>query len=324
MASNADHVDQIVAEWRRACPSVDPAPIGVTGRITRIALYTHRDAGLHLQPYRLTRSGFDVLAALDQHPSHRLSPTSLARGQRMSSAGITGLIDQLAALGLVARSTEAQDRRRVAITLTPRGSGLIRIAAGGWRINEDRLSRQLGARATSRLDGLLGRLLAKIDSGSDEPVDGTNRRITRMAQHINAEAEVVFGRFGLSHGGFQVLASLYRAGPPYRRSPSGVARGLMLSGAGLTARMDQLERGGLLGRERDLGDRRAVIVELTPAGRRLVRTAFPEFVGSHARLLDLALSPSEQGLLAELLRAVLRHFEPTRAPRAHPADSDVF
>jgi len=130
-----------------------------------------------------------------------------------------------------------------------------------------------------------------------------------IALHINTEAEAVFSRFGVTHGGFQVLASLYRAGPPYRRSPSRVARGLMLSGAGLSGRMDQLERIGLLKRSRDRDDRRAVVVELTPAGRRLVRAAFPVFVASHAQLLSGALEPEQQSALRVLLRTVLLQLE---------------
>src|SRR5882762_4635253 len=97
-----DHVDEILSEWRRVLPIVDAGPIGITGRVTRIALYAERNADDHLEPYRLTPSGFEVLLALHASAAHQLSPTFLARGQRMSSAGITGLVDQLVALGLAA------------------------------------------------------------------------------------------------------------------------------------------------------------------------------------------------------------------------------
>jgi DNA-binding MarR family transcriptional regulator len=94
-----------------------------------------------------------------------------------------------------------------------------------------------------------------------------------------------------------------------------VARGLMLSGSGLTGRMDQLERLGLLQRNRDRADRRAVIVELTPAGRRLVRAAFPVFVVSHARLLRQALEPEQQAALGRLLRTILQQVESAEPAR---------
>lgn len=306
---DADHVDDILHEWRRAYPAVDASPIGITGRVTRIALYTERDDEDHLEPYRLTRSGFEVLVALRSSPAHRLSPTLLARGQRMSSAGITGLVDQLAAMGLVTRSPEPHDRRRVLLTLTRRGSEIVALAGAGWRANQMRLERTVGMDSVRFLDQALGQLLAIVEPGSNGSLDGTSWRLTRMAQYINTDAEVIFQRFGITHGSFQVLASLYRAGPPYRRSPSRVARGLMLSGAGLTGRMDQLERLGMLHRHRGRDDRRAVVVQLTPAGRRLVRASFPEFMASHRRLLDRALAPDQQAALSPLLRAVLRQFE---------------
>jgi DNA-binding MarR family transcriptional regulator len=310
-----DHVDEILSEWRRAYPSVDASPIGVTGRVTRIALYTERNADDHLERYRLTPSGFEVLLALHASPAHRLSPTLLAKVRQMSSAGITGLVDQLVTLGLAARSRERHDRRRIQVSLTRQGSEMVAIAGAGWRRNQQRLVRSLGADSVRALDQLLGRLVGAVEPGANGSHDGTSRAMARVALHINTDAEAVFSPFGVTHASFQVLASLYRAGPPYRRSPSRVARGLMLSGAGLTGRMDQLERLGLLLRNRDRDDRRAVIVELTPAGRRLVRSAFPVFVASHARLLRQALEPEEQAALGRLLRTILQQIESAEPPR---------
>ncbi len=304
-----DHVDDILSEWQRAYPIVDASPIGITGRVTRIALYTERSADDHLAWYRLTPSEFEVLLALRASAAQQLSPTHLARGQRMSSAGITGLVDQLVTFGLASRSREPQDRRRVRVSLTSQGSELVATAGAGWRRNQQRLARSLEADSVRSLNRLLGRLVTALDSGFNGSMDGTSRRMATIALHINTEAEAIFSRFGVTHGGFQVLASLYRAGPPYRRSPSRVARGLMLSGAGLSGRMDQLEHIGLLKRNRDRDDRRAVVVELTPAGRRLVRAAFPVFVASHAQLLSRALEPEQQSALGELLRTVLLQFE---------------
>jgi DNA-binding MarR family transcriptional regulator len=310
----SDHVDDILSEWRRVYPSVDATPIAITGRVTRIALYAEREADDHLERYRLTPSGFEVLLALDKSAAHQLSPTLLAKVQQMSSAGITGLVDQLVTLGLAARSRERYDRRRVQVSLTRQGSEMVALAGAGWRRNQQRLIRSLGADSVRSLDQLLGRLVAAIDPGFKGVEDGTNRKMARIALHINTDAEATFSRFGVTHAGFQVLASLYRAGPPYRRSPSRVARGLMLSGAGLTGRMDQLERIGLLQRNRDRDDRRAVVVELTAAGRRLVRAAFPVFVASHARLVGQGLEPEERAALSELLRTVLRQVELSEPP----------
>jgi DNA-binding MarR family transcriptional regulator len=310
-----DHVDQIVREWRRGCPAVDPEPIGVTGRITRIALHSGRDAERQLRHFRITQSGFDALSALRAAPGRRLSPTMLARGQQMSSAGMTRLVDELVSLDLVSRSPEPFDRRGVLVSMTRRGSETVTAAAGVWRRQRERITRALGDNSVDLLDRLL-EALTIVDAGALNGSRGeTTRLLSRIALRINTDAEALFSAFGISHGGFQVLASIYRAGPPFRRSPSQIARGLMLSAAGMSGRLDQLERIGLLKRHRDLYDRRAVIVELSPPGRVLVPKVFPTFVSTQAQLLNKALPSAEQAMLAGLLRSVLIEFEASERPR---------
>jgi DNA-binding MarR family transcriptional regulator len=310
-----DHVDQIVDEWRRGCPAVDPDPIGVTGRVTRIVLHSERDAARQLRHFRITQSGFDALNALRGAPGRQLSPTMLAREQQMSSAGMTRLVDDLVSLGLVSRSPEPFDRRGVLVSLTRRGAETVTAAAGVWRRQRERIARAIGDNRADLLDRLLEPLII-VDGGALNGCRGqTTRLLSRIALRINNDAEAIFCGFGISHGGFQVLASIYRAGPPFRRSPSQIARGLMLSAAGMSERLDQLEGIGLLKRHRDLHDRRAVVVELNPPGRGLVHKVFPLFVSTQARLLNKALPSGDQAMLAGLLRSVLIEFETSDRPR---------
>jgi DNA-binding MarR family transcriptional regulator len=310
-----DHVDLILREWRRATPVIDPSPIAVTGRLTRLALFSERDAQPDLRQLRITPSGFNALNALRVASAHQLSPTVLARIQGMSSAGMTGLVDDLEAAGLVSRLREPFDRRGVLVSLTRSGSETATAAATAYRRQRARITRTLGDPHATLLDQLLGRLITSDEAS----LNGFHREpawlLSRIALRINTEAEALFSGFDISHGGFQVLASLFRAGAPYRRSPSRVARGLMLSAAGLSGRMTQLERTGLVRRHRDARDRRAVIVELTARGCRVVGKAFPLFVASHARMLQQALPLDEQVALAALLRSVLLDFESSGQPR---------
>ena len=69
---DVDHVDDILSEWQRAYPMVDASPIGITGRVTRIALYTERSADDHLERYRLSPSEFEVLLALHASAAQQL------------------------------------------------------------------------------------------------------------------------------------------------------------------------------------------------------------------------------------------------------------
>ncbi len=133
-------------------------------------------------------------------------------------------------------------------------------------------------------------------------------RLSRLGRHLAEIEEDVFSRFGLNRGEVGMLATLRVAGPPHRLSPSRLGRGLMLSSAGVTSRLDRLERRGLLRRLPDPDDRRGVIVELTEEGLELVDRA----VGANAereRDVLAGLSPKERGQLEELLRKLLSSLE---------------
>lgn len=137
-------------------------------------------------------------------------------------------------------------------------------------------------------------------------------RISRIGQHIARHQEEVFGRFGLSRGEVGVLSALRVAGPPHRLSPTSLFRGLMLSSAGITSRLDRLESRGLVKRTRGLNDRRAVLVELTAAGRKLLDEAVAANTKSERALLD-DLSTKEIATLSRLLRKMLMTLEPEAA-----------
>ena len=98
-------------------------------------------------------------------------------------------------------------------------------------------------------------------------------RLGRIGPHLARRQEEVFGRFGLNRGEVGLLSALRTAGPPHQLSPTRLARGLMLSSAGVTSRIDRLERRGFVRRLADPNDRRGVIIELTDEGRAVVDAA---------------------------------------------------
>jgi DNA-binding MarR family transcriptional regulator len=133
-------------------------------------------------------------------------------------------------------------------------------------------------------------------------------RLSRLGRHIALREEEIFGRFGLNRGEVGVLSALRIAGPPHRLSPTRLGRGLMLSSAGITSRLDRLERRGLLTRLPDPDDRRGVIVELTDAGRELVDAAVGANTVSERQLLA-RLESDEIATLEALLRKMLTGLE---------------
>ena len=133
-------------------------------------------------------------------------------------------------------------------------------------------------------------------------------RLSRIGPHLARRQEEVFGRFGLGRGEVGALSALRVSGPPYRLSPTRMAKGLMLSSAGVTSRIDRLERRGFVRRLADPDDRRGVIIELTDEGREVVDAAVAALAISDRQLLE-RLDPVEVEQLEGLLRKVLALLE---------------
>ena len=157
-------------------------------------------------------------------------------------------------------------------------------------------------------DRILGRWAELHPDADLAPLQVTGR-LARMGQLLANREEAVFAEFGLNRGEVGVLAALRSAGPPHRLSPGRLGRGLMLSSAGVTSRLDRLERRGLVARHPDPGDRRGVIVELSGRGMELVDAAVAATATRDRDLLD-GLSATEARQLEALLRKVLRVLEP--------------
>lgn len=133
-------------------------------------------------------------------------------------------------------------------------------------------------------------------------------RLGRLHVHVVRAVESVFERHGIGVGEFDVLAALRRGGEPYEAMPSGLARGLMLSPAGMTNRLDRLEEAGLIERRPDPDDRRSTLVALTDAGLRTVDAAVTDHVANEADLLS-TLTDRERATLDGLLRKLIAPFE---------------
>ena len=133
-------------------------------------------------------------------------------------------------------------------------------------------------------------------------------RLSRIGPLLARRQEAVFSRFGLNRGEVGALSALRIAGPPHRLSPTRLGRGLMLSSAGVTSRIDRLERRGLVRRLADPDDRRGVIVELTDQGRDVVDEAVAAVAISDRQLVE-RLDSQEIAQLEAILRKLLGGLE---------------
>src|SRR6266498_5432554 len=107
-----DHVDEILAQWRRERPDLNVAPLGLYGRLFRIVHLSDDALAKGLAPYGLQPGWFDLLAALRRAgASYELNPTHLMRATLLSSSGMTKRLDRMEAAGLIKRRPDPHDRR---------------------------------------------------------------------------------------------------------------------------------------------------------------------------------------------------------------------
>jgi MarR family 2-MHQ and catechol resistance regulon transcriptional repressor len=95
-----------------------------------------------------------------------------------------------------------------------------------------------------------------------------------------------------------VLESLYHLGPMRQGQ---ISAKLLKSGGNITLVVDNLEKRGLVQRQRDAEDRRAVVVSLTAAGQELIGGIFPAHVADIVAEMS-ALTAEEQQTLGRLCR----------------------
>ena len=129
-------------------------------------------------------------------------------------------------------------------------------------------------------------------------------RIFRLARSGGDNVERVYAAYGIGRPEFDVLATLRRSGEPYQLSPGALADSMMISSGGTTARLDRLEKAGLVERTPSPTDRRGVLVRLTNRGREIIDEAVGAGLAEQQRLLA-HLPTSKQRQLDALLREAL-------------------
>ncbi len=121
-----DYVDYILKQWTDERPDLDGSPMGIVGRIVRLARHFERNIQNNLAAFDLSIGEFEVLATLRRSGApYQLSPTDLYRSVMLSSGAMTNRVDRLEQAGLVYRSPDPSDRRGVLVSLTHQGITLI-------------------------------------------------------------------------------------------------------------------------------------------------------------------------------------------------------
>lgn len=112
----------------------------------------------------------------------------------------------------------------------------------------------------------------------------------RLNRHL-AEADLTLSQFG-------TLEVLHHLGPLNQRA---IGEKLLKSGGNITMVIDNLEKCGHVKRERDPDDRRAVLIHLTPQGKKFIEDFFPKHLEKIKDEFEV-ISDEEKDALAEICK----------------------
>ncbi|MFW0795740.1 MarR family transcriptional regulator [Gordonia sp. CPCC 205515] len=152
-----DIVDRIQQEWAQAYPQLDAQPIGVLGRIQRIATVASQRLDRNLEVHGVTRSEFDVLGALAR-ADRPLRASEVVSTTMLSGASITKLTEGLSRRGLLERRKSERDGRVVLLAVTDEGRALVDAEIPRRLADDERILADLAPDERELLASLLRRI----------------------------------------------------------------------------------------------------------------------------------------------------------------------
>jgi DNA-binding MarR family transcriptional regulator len=156
------------------------------------------------------------------------------------------------------------------------------------------------------------------------------RGLVRVNGLIRGLAETHFATYGLSMAQWGVLRTLWRIEQRGQRAPRLHELGaeMIVRPPSLSATVDRMARAGLIARAEDHSDRRAMLILLAPAGRRLLDRRMPDH-RMWVEGLMAGLNRTEQAALSRLLTKASEHMHglapaprPGQAPEATTNSED--
>jgi len=166
-AAATDVVDQMIRQWERERPDLDPSGLEVALRMPILADYLAAGLRACLASHGLAALEFDVLSALRRMGEpFCLSPTELCQAARLSSGAMTNRIDRLEQRKFVVRRADDSDRRSVAVALTARGRKVIDAAIATRMEQANAAVQSLQAKERRHLSRLLRTLIHAAEDGA--------------------------------------------------------------------------------------------------------------------------------------------------------------
>jgi DNA-binding MarR family transcriptional regulator len=143
--------------------------------------------------------------------------------------------------------------------------------------------------------------------------------LLRAGHEAYRRSEAFFTEHGMTPGRFTVLMLLFDklAGVCVPQTPADLAEKANVARATITGLVDTLERDGLVTRTHDSGDRRMMLVHLTPKGQAALEAILPGHFRQMAAQMA-ALSEHERKTLVRLLSKVAGQQAPAAQDHRKP------
>ena len=174
-----------------------------------------------------------------------------------------------------------------------------------------------------------------VDADFEDEYPGGDATCTEAYASLCRTGEALLGEldrriaatFGMPQAAATALAVIDGAGAPL--TPSQVSNRVLVASATMTATLDLLEYRGWIRRVPNPGDRRSVLIEITPDGRATADQLLPGIRTVERSILS-ALTPGERAQLLDLLSKILARAaevaaeppEPLHGQRIRPARLD--
>jgi len=172
----SDFVDCAIEGWAKQWPDLEMAPLGVTGRLERIARHLDRRTGEAVSGTGLSSRDLDVLGALLRADYETGLPAGeCAKAAMVTSGGMTGQADRLAGAGLIVRKPDPDDRRAVLMSLTPEGSDVVEGALKAYLQSSKQMLEVLTEEEQATLAELLRKLLLALEGTTRPPVEAASK-----------------------------------------------------------------------------------------------------------------------------------------------------
>ncbi|MEV0643724.1 MarR family winged helix-turn-helix transcriptional regulator [Phytomonospora sp. NPDC050363] len=168
-----DSVDRHVALWAREIEGMDPVKEAIFMRLAILARHTAQTRSAVLAEGGLLRWQFKILLRLrGLGAPYTTSPSQLADLVGLTRGALSARLAPLEEAGLIVRTHDTRDRRRVGVVLTEAGHRAFEQHIGAEEHDELRLLSALPPQERLILADLLRKLVSAVES---EPACGGGR-----------------------------------------------------------------------------------------------------------------------------------------------------